>query len=358
VFNRNTGCLVRDTVTVRPPNRPEAIVFSEQQFSCTADTVILNAGRSSTGDSISYKWTALDGGDIFPGDEKKLLPRILAPGIYVLEVRNIINGCFSTDTARVEAAVEVPLAKAGNDKELLCDGKPVELDASQSANFRPVLYTWLDSLGKQIAVGTKTQVSKVGTYYLRVKEEGSGCIATDTIKVLATTKYPIVDAGRDTTLTCRNPQLRFTSTVKNSQNFKVQWTALDGGSLAAGGDTLLQPLVASPGRFILKIEDIGSSCVSQDTLVVREDKVPPVVDAGKVDTLSCRKPIGTLVASAPASGITSFWTLNGQNFARGQRFEAVSQNHFQAPGNPPGDLTREPRTAECRPRRPGGVSHV
>lgn len=333
VFNRNTGCLVRDTVTVRPPNRPEAIVFSEQQFSCTADTVILNAGRSSTGDSISYKWTALDGGDIFPGDEKKLLPRILAPGIYVLEVRNIINGCFSTDTARVEAAVEVPLAKAGNDKELLCDGKPVELDASQSANFRPVLYTWLDSLGKQIAVGTKTQVSKVGTYYLRVKEEGSGCIATDTIKVLATTKYPIVDAGRDTTLTCRNPQLRFTSTVKNSQNFKVQWTALDGGSLAAGGDTLLQPLVASPGRFILKIEDIGSSCVSQDTLVVREDKVPPVVDAGKVDTLSCRKPIGTLVASAPASGITSFWTLNGQNFGTDSltvRASAAGTYYFKA----------------------------
>lgn len=333
VFNRNTGCQVRDTVKVLPPNRPEAVVFSEQQFNCTADTIVLNAGRSSTGDSISYKWSPLDGGDIFPGDETKLLPRILSPGLYLLEVRNIINGCSDTASVRVEDAVEVPLAKAGSDRELLCDGKPVELDASGSGNSRPVQYSWLDSLGKQIAAGAAVQVGKAGTYYLRVKEDGSGCTATDTVKVFATTKYPIVDAGRDTALTCRSPELRLTPTVKNSQNFKVQWTGFESGSAVIFGDTVLQPLVSRPGRFVLRVEDSGSRCVAFDTLLIGEDKIPPVVDAGKADTLSCRKPVGTLVASAPAGGIASFWTLNGKQFGTDSltvRAAAAGTYYFRA----------------------------
>lgn len=314
VVNRNTGCLVRDTVTVLPANRPLAKVFSDQQFSCTTDTIVLNASQSSKGDSISYKWTALDGGIVFPGDERKLLPRILAPGLYVLEVRNIVNGCSSTDTARVQAAVEVPKAKAGPDKELLCDGKPVELDGSQSGNTRPVQYTWLDSLGNQVATGTKATLSKAGVYYLRVKEDGSGCIAQDTVRVLSPTKYPVLNAGKDTTLTCANPQLRLTSTIANTQKYKLQWTALNGGELQPGGDTTLQPVVTKPGRFILRAEDIGSQCVSFDTLLVAEDKVAPTIDAGPGDTLSCRKPVGTLVAVAPANGIKAVWTINGKDF--------------------------------------------
>ena len=316
VFNRNTGCLVQDTVTVLPPNLPVAKVFSEQQFSCTADTIVLNANLSSKGDSISYKWTALDGGIVFPGDERKLLPRILAPGLYALEVRNIVTGCVSTDTARVTAAVEVPLAKAGTDKELLCDGKPVELDGSQSGNRRPVQYTWLDSLGRQIATGIKTSVNNAGVYYLRVKEDGSGCTATDTVRVISPTRYPVLNAGKDTALTCTNPELRLTSTISNTPSFRIKWTALNGGVLLPGGDTTLQPVVSKPGRFVLQAEDIGSQCISYDTIQVAEDKVAPTIDAGPGDTLSCRKPIGTLIAVGPATGLSSVWTHNGKDFGK------------------------------------------
>ncbi|MBK6950290.1 MAG: hypothetical protein IPH16_21400 [Haliscomenobacter sp.] len=317
VFNKNTGCAVKDTVIVLPPSLPEAKAGDDQLFSCLSDTLFLDAGLSSSGDSISYKWTALDGGIILPGDETVVKPRALAPGLYALEVRNIVNGCFATDTVVVENVTELPDARAGVDIELPCTGDSITLDGGGSINLRPVLYAWFDRNGASIGTGTKVNVTQLGDYVLQVTEEGNGCIARDTVSVIPTTAYPDIDAGLDTSINCRIPEPVLTPSISNSTGFTVLWTPLDGGRLEAGGDTLRNPKVVEAGRFVLQVTDTASRCVSTDTISVTADLALPSAEAGLGDTLTCREPEVTLqgTANSPSGLFTTSWSSNGQVLA-------------------------------------------
>ncbi|MBV6427972.1 MAG: hypothetical protein KIPDCIKN_02495 [Haliscomenobacter sp.] len=317
VFNKNTGCAVKDTVIVLPPSVPGAKAGDDQLFSCLSDTLFLDGSFSSSGDSISYKWTALDGGIILPGDENVVKPRALAPGLYALEVRNIVNGCFATDTVVVENATELPDARAGADLELPCTGDSLTLDGGGSVNLRPVLYAWFDKNGTALGTGTKVKVTQLGDYVLQVTEEGNGCIARDTVSVIPTTAYPDIDAGVDTSITCRVPEPVLTPSISNSTGFQVLWTPFDGGRLEAGGDTLRNPKVLEAGRFVLQVTDTASRCVSTDTINVVADLALPSADAGLGDTITCREPQVTLqgTANSPSGLFTTSWSLNGQVLA-------------------------------------------
>lgn len=314
VLNKVTSCAVSDTVMVFPPDVPVANAGDMQFFSCLADTVRLNGSLSSPADSITYLWTGLNGGIIMPGDENKVRPIALSKGTYALEVKNSVNACTAVDTVIVEEATEIPDAKAGKDVELSCTGTSITLDGGSSTNLRPVIYSWFGPSGNQIATGNRVEVNAVGAYMLVVQEEGSGCLARDTVQVLPSKSYPVIEAGADTIISCTTSQPRLNPSIANTTDFQLKWVLAQGATLETGGDTIRMPKALSAGQYILQVTDRASSCISSDTLVVTEDIRKPVVEAGTTATLSCRTPEHTLqgTASSPNGAFTSKWQLNGQ----------------------------------------------
>ena len=313
VSDKVTGCTVRDTALVLPASIPEAKAGRDQVLSCLSDTVLLDASLSTPSDSILFRWTALDGGIIMPGDEIKSKPRAIAVGVYALQVQNTTNLCTATDTVRVTKASEIPDVKAGSDVESNCKGLPITLDGSNSVNLRPVTYSWLDAAGKKIASGTQVQVSALGSYIFQAQEEGSGCIARDTVQVVPSRSIPKVNAGADTAFTCVQTQIRLNPAITNTTAFKAIWKAENGGTLEAGGDTLRTPRVLTAGRFVLQVTDTASACSASDTIVISEDTRKPTVSAGKAAVLSCFTPEYTLqgTASSPNGAFSALWTLAG-----------------------------------------------
>jgi gliding motility-associated-like protein len=313
VSDKVTGCTVRDTALVFPATKPRANAGRNQVLSCLSDTVYLDASLSTPTDSLSFRWQGLDGGDIMPGDSNKIKPRALEVGLYRLVVQNIVNACTDTAFVNVTEATEVPVAAGGSDVELNCKGLPVTLAGSSAANLRPVTYAWFDPAGKKIASGTQVQVSALGSYVFQAQEEGSGCIARDTVRVVPSSTTPSINAGVDTAFTCRQTQIRLNPTVANTTAFKLSWKAENGGTLEVGGDTARTPRVLTAGRFILQVTDTASACSAMDTIVISEDTRKPTVSAGKAGVLSCFTPEYTLqgTASSPNGSFSALWTLAG-----------------------------------------------
>ena len=100
-----SGCTASVNVEVTEnTNPPLAVANAPTQLGCGQNEVALDGTGSSNGPQFNYLWTVLTG-NITSG-ETTLFPSVDAPGIYVLTVTDLQNGC--------EASAQVELLPGGN----------------------------------------------------------------------------------------------------------------------------------------------------------------------------------------------------------------------------------------------------
>jgi len=96
------GCSATESVdVVIDDSVPIAIVQQFGALTCVVTSLILDATGSSVGPNIVYLWTTPNGNII--GGGNTLNPIVNAPGIYILQVVNTINGCTVIDKVNVSA---------------------------------------------------------------------------------------------------------------------------------------------------------------------------------------------------------------------------------------------------------------
>jgi hypothetical protein len=110
-------------------------------------------------------------------------------GVFFVEIIDTITGCSSTRTPIRLTVDSLPLAKAGEDKYILCLEDFVQLDGSQSTATQGITHLWTTNSGNIIA-GNHTQtplVDSAGMYILTVTADASGCSTQDSVRVIKRT---------------------------------------------------------------------------------------------------------------------------------------------------------------------------
>ncbi len=331
VTNRVTGCTVTDTVLVTNPVLPIADGGPDQLTTCLSDTVMLNGSLSSMGDTVTYSWTAFNGGTILAGEQNQASPRVRGTGTYALEVRFTTSGCIARDTVLVNDGAILPTAFGGADAEIGCSAS-VTLDGSASFGANPLSLSWQNQSGTTLSNTATYEASSPGTFILVARDTVNGCIARDTVVVTPTTNVPTVNAGADLTLTCDMPEVTFAASVTNSTSFSVQWTPVDsGGALVSSTVTQLNARASAPGTYRVEIRDLFTQCIATDTVVVNDGTQLPDVALTVSNALTCDSTQVRVSATTPAGNdFTTRWTFNGQNIGTQVNAIDVAEPGFYA----------------------------
>lgn len=191
VTNTSNGCTSSDNVVVNQDNSvPQAIITPPGQLNCVVNSLTINASASQ-GIEFQYNWTTT-GGNILSG-ANTLNPLVNAPGVYLLTVTNLTNGCTKQTQTTVNQDIAQPLANAGQSFVMDCFEEVNYLDGSGSNGTGVITFQWTTNNGSLVSGINTAQpgINGPGTYLLTVTNVQNGC--TDTDQVVITRDGPTVE---------------------------------------------------------------------------------------------------------------------------------------------------------------------
>lgn len=294
---------------------PTANIVTPGQLTCQMPDISLSGAGSSSGGNFHYSWTASSGGNIVSGDNT-LMPVVNAGGNYTLTVLDTANGCTSSASTTVTADTNVVTVIANSPDTLTCALDTITLNANGSSSGPNITYAWTTTNGHIIG-GANTanpQVDQPGTYQLLLTNSANGCSGNDLAVAIQNISPPHVTIDPPGELTCAHPtQTILAHNGSPGNHFSYIWTALNGGNISSGQNTLT-PVVDAPGMFILHSTNLINGCSSADTVTVTVEQGTPVANAVAPGPLTCAHATITIDGSGSSSGANYAyqWTpLNG-----------------------------------------------
>lgn len=288
VTNSDNHCSATAEVMVtRDTDPPFAIADTAAPLTCTINEVRLFATGSSAGPLFSYLWTAQNGGNIL-SDSNTLSPTVNAAGEYLLTVTNTHNQCTATASTTVESDTLAPVANAGSLVMLNCKDSTLQLDGTGSSTGAGFSYLWETSDGL-ILSGENTltpEIATPGGYTLLVTNLQNGCTQAATVSADQDVNAPQADIAEPDILTCVTTELTLQGTDNDSSSHNIYHWSTASGNISAGMSTL-SPTVTAPGDYILLVTDTLNGCTAEAMASVYQNTVPPDVNAGDADTLTC-----------------------------------------------------------------------
>jgi hypothetical protein len=310
VTNTSNNCVNSDIVIIQIDTlKPSVSAGPDLVLNCFNKHVdTLAATVSDAGPNAFYFWT---GPDITPVNQHALQPVIHVAGLYSLTVTNFDNSCTASSVAMVTEDITPPVADAGMNQTIDCVISSIAIGGNSSAGFS-FQYLWT---GPGILPGDsvviKPVVSAAGQYNLLVTNTNNGCTGSDTVTVFSTAVYPVANAGSDTTLTCAIPSIDLDGTSSTTGPFfQATWTGPD---IAPSSQHQIAPAVGLPGLYILTITNTSNSCATSDTVLVKANQQPPVIQAPANLSLDCQTQQVVLDGSKSATGanIAYLWAGPG-----------------------------------------------
>lgn len=177
------GCTRQQSYTVPVNPAPIADAGIDAVITCAFPSTSLD-GTNSEPSGASYLWTTFNG-NIVSGANTKT-PVVDKEGDYTLTVTFFSTGCTAQDEAAVTEDFIKPNVEAGPNGVVDCVQQLDTLDGSGSQQGNGYTYLWTTPNGN-IVSGAATLypvVDALGTYILRVSNEGTGCQSFDTTYVV------------------------------------------------------------------------------------------------------------------------------------------------------------------------------
>ena len=183
VIDLDNGCQSMDSVEVFLDTlSPILISPQDMVLNCLQESIVLEVNTSTSGD-YTYIWSGPTDAISGPVNTDQLI--VTGGGQFMVEVRNEINGCTSSETILVTEDFESPLVDAGEDQTLSCIDQMTTLQAQNSDSGSEYLIQWTSSDGS-IVSGENTLnpiVSAPGTYLLEITHLQNGCSQFDQVHV-------------------------------------------------------------------------------------------------------------------------------------------------------------------------------
>jgi gliding motility-associated-like protein len=319
VTNLNNDCISTALVEVPIDTvAPLAQAGPSGLLTCTVQQLQLSGAGSSAGPGFTYNWTTADGA--IQSGASTLAPTIDAPGLYTLEVFNLLNGCSTSDVVLVNEDVTPPAAASATPGLLTCAVTSLTLSGAGSSTGAIYNYSWTTTDGN-ILSGANTlapQVNEPGQYNLLVTNTLNGCTSSSAVNVGQDIVAPAAEAGSAGDLTCAVTSLSLSATASGaSQNLQYNWTTAN-GSILSGASTLT-PLIGAPGAYLLTVLDQVNGCSSTDQVLVGQNITPPVLVIAAPGVLTCAQTQVALNAAGSNTGapFDLIWTTGNGNIISG-----------------------------------------
>lgn len=290
IRDTSNGCssvdLVQITENIVIPN----INFGNFVFPCDRDTFGLASFVTPLNASYDYEWT---GPGIVANADSSMV-QVNALGTYFLMVTNNLNGCSEVDSVTVVDQTCAPCIEVLPPDTLTCNVNSVELVGSFCLDCVNCTVAWTTEDGTPIPGGDALSVSVIESGIYRITATDTmGFSTTLQLEVFENLQVPETDAGPDRMLTCDSLSvvLGGPSTVVGSQ-FLYQWTTETGNSPNPMDQSYTT--TDTDGTYILLVTDTLTGCFGMDTVLVGQDTLPPIANAGPDKSLTCTMGIVTL----------------------------------------------------------------
>ncbi len=218
VTNKGNGCT--NTLEVEIPvnrEKPFAEALVDDELDCSTREITLLTGNSST-EHVDYFW---DGPGIIP-ETNLIHPKVNAPGLYHLVIRDIINYC--SDSAEVKVIeIENDLQVSIKSYDEIClntQNGSIEIDDIQGGT-PPFLYSINDH---PFSDSIYFENLMPGQYKMEVKD-ARGCLFTDYMDI-ESWKEPTFNLGPDVTINI-GQTVEITPTYSASNVDSLKWNASD-----------------------------------------------------------------------------------------------------------------------------------
>ncbi len=342
ITNTQNGCTASAPVNITGQFAPPLIAFTQPipLISCTNDSVQINAGGSSVGPNFHYQWSTANG--VLLSGDTTLMPWVGAVGTYRITITNSANGCTATAAATVSPNTTPPVAVASANAPgaLNCITPNLLLNSTGSSNDSTITFLWTTINGHFTGTtnGPTATIDSAGLFVLSVTNTVNGCISRDTVDISALYNNPILAISPlMAVLDCTTDSLQINALQSSSgAGFQFSWTTSNG--ILLSGDTTLTPWVSAAGNYSLTISNSANGCTSAGTVVVLEDRIPPVANIIPPAVLDCITQQITIDASGSSGSASLLANWNyypapgaiGTGFVAGQTSLTPQVN---APGN-------------------------
>ncbi len=291
---------------------PVADAGTEATISCAQPIAIIGGNNTSDGAEYVQVWRSKSGEPVVPNNSATIA--VNRPDTYFLEVLNVMTGCIATDSVEVRIDTVPPVAEAGPSVALNCNTPAAVLDGVGSSAGAGISYNWASASGNIVSGGNTLTptINAAGLYFLTVSNAQNGCVATDSVLVTSD-DLPVIPAIPDTTLTCRNPEIKMAATFPGNGNFQFRWCELDINDNPINCTDGLTTTVSMPGRYRFEVTNTDNACSASRLVNVRDNTIAPTVDAGATDTLDCNQTSWVLNGSATPSNTDYSYQWTARN---------------------------------------------
>jgi len=303
------ACTVKDTVTVLVKPLPANRIINANTPVCTNETLLLNAGSSSSG--TSYTWTgplSFVSTNATAGINN---PSTAQSGKYF--VHYILNGCITKDSINVVVNPS-PTTIIASANTTLCQNDTLRLNSTNSSTG--VTWSWSGPAGYS-STSKDTFLANAQTIasgdYIVTAANSYNCKAKDTVTVLvkplpanlnATTNAPIC-AGNTLTL----------NTTTTTSGVTFSWVGPASYTSTLQSPSIINAQPAATGSYIVTATLNG--CSAKDTVVAIVNPLPPA------PTPSANTPVcvgqDLMLNASTVPGATYQWTST-------TGFSATTQN--------------------------------
>jgi gliding motility-associated-like protein len=226
--------------------------------------------------------------------------------IFVLEAPELeLEATFT-----IPDNTNIPTADAGEDAELLCD--PSQVLISGTSGGDNVVGQWFDFLGDPVSEPGEESVvvGQTGGYIFVVTNEDGGCEDRDTMFVMSVSDIVADATGPGESFDCQTDELQLSSDGSSTGTDVIyEWTTMD-GTIPMGEETNPNPMITSAGTYALIVRDTITGCNDTDTVVVTDESVLPMVEAGDTSEIGCGPAAEVTLTgsgSSPAGQVSYVW---------------------------------------------------
>lgn len=317
VTNTDNGCTAENEVEVL---QDISIPFSDiegigpLEINCNVSSVILDGSNSMPFGMLDFEWTTGNGNITTDPDFQQI--EIDQPGIYVLTVTNLVNGCTDSATFEITDDLVPPSAVINPPPVLTCTISQVQITAINTSGNGTFAYQWTSNPAGGILSGANSLnpvVNQSGTFTLTILNQENGCESVFFVTVDEDIDEPDAQASVDDELDCVTDEVQLNGSGSSTGAiFNYQWT----GTGIIQGATTLQPVVNQSGLFTLIVTNTENGCTNSADVIVNENtNVPSAVDV-LVTPPPCPGDEGSLEIVAVSGGEAPYlYSIDGgENF--------------------------------------------
>ncbi len=281
-----SGCSETDSVLVHENlDLPQISIAPPDTLNCLNVNVTLDASNSSGGSNLTFFWESQGGFSI--DNSNTPTPTVYNPDILKLSLMNEDNSCADSAFVEIIQDIEDPIANAGNDTTLTCIDTCLTLSANASIPFNLLDFEWSGGNIKSGANTPNPLVDLNATYQIIVTNTQNFCKDTALINVGIDTilPSPIITLPDGNMLTCLDPEVTLNGSNSLGQNLVYQWI----GNVQPQNNL---PIVFAnqPGEYTLIIQNGTNGCLDSTAVLIEQDSLQPVANAGPPAELDCGQP--------------------------------------------------------------------